>query len=588
MSSFDRMKQRALTLAVGVVCALAAWGSHTIRVNPVEGDATRALQAAIDSAATFCGEPVEISLAPVDYHISRENSTRRIYYISNTASTEENPDPTKHIGLLFKDLKNVTLEGNGAWIVTHGEMTPLVADSCVNIAFRNFTLTAADPSVPEFKVEAVDSASMTVRVTAPSTYQIENGNFNWVGEGWIFADGRRKTTYPEFAQVFYPDRNVTLRVDSPLAGRISAEEIEPGLIRFRFAKAPAVHVGEVYQMRHGIRSEACGFFNRSKDVSLTDITFHFLGNFGLVGQYSENLAYDNIRCAPDSRLGRTDAGFADFVQMSGCRGNVRILNSYFEGAHDDPINIHGTHLKVMGNPAADRLIVRFMHGQTYGFLPFTEEDEVEVVDRHTLNCLQSATLKGVRAIDLYNYELTLDRPVAAVPEGYSVEDLAVENVTWTPDVEIRNNWFARYPTRGILITTRGRSLIEGNTFFRSPMPAVLVSDDARGWYESGPVADLTIRNNRFIECASPVICISPEIDRFNRPVHSNIVVEGNRFILTGLPAVQAVATDGLCIQGNVFDVSGLRQIDPEALIQTDNVERLKVEGNRVLKTYPLK
>ena len=275
MSSFDRMKQRALTLAVGVVCALAAWGSHTIRVNPVEGDATRALQAAIDSAATFCGEPVEISLAPGDYHISRENSTRRIYYISNTASTEENPDPTKHIGLLFKDLKNVTLEGNGAWIVTHGEMTPLVADSCVNIAFRNFTLTAADPSVPEFKVEAVDSASMTVRVTAPSTYQIENGNFNWVGEGWIFADGRRKTTYPEFAQVFYPDRNVTLRVDSPLAGRISAEEIEPGLIRFRFAKAPAVHVGEVYQMRHGIRSEACGFFNRSKDVSLTDHYFPF-------------------------------------------------------------------------------------------------------------------------------------------------------------------------------------------------------------------------------------------------------------------------------------------------------------------------
>lgn len=53
MSSFDRMKQRALTLAVGVVCALAAWGSHTIRVNPVEGDTTRALQAAIDSAATF-------------------------------------------------------------------------------------------------------------------------------------------------------------------------------------------------------------------------------------------------------------------------------------------------------------------------------------------------------------------------------------------------------------------------------------------------------------------------------------------------------------------------------------------------------
>lgn len=57
MSNFDRLSYRALTLAVGVACALAVWGSHTIRVNPVEGDATRALQAAIDSAATFGGAP---------------------------------------------------------------------------------------------------------------------------------------------------------------------------------------------------------------------------------------------------------------------------------------------------------------------------------------------------------------------------------------------------------------------------------------------------------------------------------------------------------------------------------------------------
>ena len=65
-------------------------------------------------------------------------------------------------------------------------------------------------------------------------------------------------------------------------------------------------------------------------------------------------------------------------------------------------------------------------------------------------------------------------------------------------------------------------------------------------------------------------------------------MEGNRFILTGLPAVKAVATDGLHIEDNVFEVSGLRQLDPEAFIQTENVEGLKVDGNRVLRTYPLK
>ena len=95
-----------------------------------------------------------------------------------------------------------------------------------------------------------------------------------------------------------------------------------------------------------------------------------MGNFGIVGQYSENLTYEKLYCAPEWGSGRTCAGFADFVQMSGCKGKIRILDSYFEGAHDDPINIHGTHLKVMEYVSDRQVKVRFMHGQSYGFEAF--------------------------------------------------------------------------------------------------------------------------------------------------------------------------------------------------------------------------
>lgn len=62
--------------------------------------------------------------------------------MSNTTTVQENPDPTKHIGLHFKGLKNVTLDGNGAKLLTHGEMTSFLLDECENITLQNFTLNA--------------------------------------------------------------------------------------------------------------------------------------------------------------------------------------------------------------------------------------------------------------------------------------------------------------------------------------------------------------------------------------------------------------------------------------------------------------
>jgi hypothetical protein len=45
------------------------------------------------------------------------------------------------------------------------------------------------------------------------------------------------------------------------------------------------------------------------------------------------------------------------------------------------------------------------------------------------------------------------------------EGNAIENITWTPEVEIRNNFFARIPTRGVLVTTRRKVVIENNRLY---------------------------------------------------------------------------------------------------------------------------
>lgn len=511
---------RLLLFFLTVIHGITTYAQHVIDVEaPAAGcDATHLLQEAIDKAADFHGRPTVIRLATAQYDICRDQATARLFHVSNTTSEKENAISTKHIGLHFRNLKNITLEGNGARLLTHGEMTSFVIDSCENITLRNFTLDADDPSVAEATVCEVGDDYAILQTARDTHYEIDSdGHLYWTGHGWRFTDG--------IAQVFNPADNSSLRTDSPMDNLLRAAELCPGRLWMRYAERPNMKVGTTYQMRHSYRTEVCGCINRSRNVTLEHIEFNFLGNFGITGQYSENLTYSHLRCAPALDSDRTNAGFADFIHVSGCRGQVRVLDSYFEGAHDDPINVHGTHLKVTEWRGDRQAIVRFMHDQTRGMIPFDKGDEVEAISAHSLLALQSMKVRNCERINDYEWLVTFDRNVNSKTKAE--DNVAIENVTWTPEVEIRGNYFARIPTRGILVTTRRHVVIEQNTFFRMPMASILIADDARSWYESGSARDVTIRHNKFVECSSPVLLLWPENDRYDGPVHRNIYVTHN-------------------------------------------------------------
>lgn len=541
--------RNALLLLAALLCQFVASAQTIIDVEtPAPGtDATRLLQQAIDKAATYRGRPTVIRLATAQYNISRTEATARLFHVSNTTTVQENPDPTKHIGLHFKGLKNVTFDGNGARLVTHGEMTSFLLDECENVTLQNFTLDADDPSLAEATVMEVGDGYAVLRTARDTRYEITpEGQLYWTGHGWRFTGG--------IAQVYNPADNSSLRAASPMDRLLKAAELRPGLLRMQYAGRPNMKVGTTYQMRHSYRTEVCGCISRSKNITLRDIDFNFLGNFGIVGQFSENLTYDHLRCAPAYESDRTGAGFADFVQMSGCKGLVKITDCHFEGAHDDPINVHGTHLKVTEWRSARQAVVRFMHGQTFGFTPFVKGDDVELISAHSLLALQSLKVTASEQLNDYEWLLTFNRDVNAAARAE--DNVAVENVTWTPTVEIRNNYFARIPTRGILVSTRRPVLIEQNVFFRMPMASILISDDARSWYESGPAHNVTIRHNKFVECSSPVLLLWPENDRHDGPVHKNITVTHNTFSFMD-PAtpqvVKARSVEGLTVKDNHYD-----------------------------------
>lgn len=563
--------KKILYLLMCSLFALTTIAQNVIRVSPEKGDMTAQIQAAIEKARSYNGKAVVIELQNANYPISWKNSSQKRYYISNSISEKDNPDQIKHIGLWLKGLKNVTIDGKGAHIITHGEMSSFVIDQCENIKLKNFTISAADPTVPEMTVTEVGDHHMTVRIHPQSKYTVEDGKFSFVGENWTLLKG--------IAQIYDPQKDITWRSWSPLSDLRKAIELEPNLLRFVYDARPQATQGMVFQMRDGYRDQACGLIQFSKNITLENVHLAFLGNFGLVGQVSENITFRNLTFEPEAGSGRTCAGFADFVQMSGCKGKILIENSRFSGAQDDPINIHGTHLAVTEFISPNRLVVKYMHHQTYGFQSFFPGNDIEFIDSHSLISQASFNVKSAEMKNEREIIITLNKPVP--PEIRKIQELVVENTTYTPEVVIRNNFFTRIPTRGILISTRRKVVIENNTFFRMQMSGILIADDARSWFESGMVHDITIQDNNFIECNTPVILIAPENDRNEGYVHRNITIKNNRFQLTGADAVSAKSVDGLNITGNLFLTPGFSSI--EELITTRECNNVVIEGNIIEK-----
>ena len=136
---------------------------------------------------------------------------------------------------------------------------------------------------------------------------------------------------------------------------------------------------------------------------------------------------------------------------------------------------------------------------------------------------------------------------------------------------------SRIPTRGFLITTRRRVLVEDNEFLNTHMSAILVEDDARGWYESGCVRDMTIRGNRFIRCGEPVIHINPRNTVANDSVHRNIRIENNEFVLRG--TTRQGQEHERAARYRQHDLSAKGELDDARSIRTDDCDDVVAENN---------
>lgn len=520
---------------------------------------------------------VTLKLEKGIYRLTKECSVERTVHTSNTDSVLF---PKKKIGLLIESMNDLTIDGQGSRLLFEGDMMALGILHSKNITIKNLTWDFKVPTTSEMSVKDFNLEELWIDYLIPSCmpYQIEGNDLIWLSEKdsqgnyyWTEKNDHRnygiQVNYPQvtMGRSYYTE-------DSPFRNVSHIEEIEANHLRFYYQQMPKIKpiIGMNYQfLSNAQRPTAGSLIWESKNICFENVKIRYMHGFGLLVQMSEDVSFDKIEMSTDKQTGRYTSSFADGIHVSGAKGKISICNSYFNNTHDDPINIHGTFTRVEERIDEYSMKLSYVHPQQGGFPQFYPGNEVVFYSRdqlqgfkdekvyHVVSSKMSDDLKSM----IVRFEEVLEDDLFS-----KIEDegkYVAENITYTPEVMIKNNVFENVFTRSILLTTRKKAIIENNLFHGSTMATLFFSNDSDDWYESGPIRDLEIRGNTFYVRSigrtwwkyAPAIYFYPvtkgkQLPKGSHAIHQNILIEQNTFYLESDGALRAESVKNLIFRKN--------------------------------------
>ena len=543
-------------------------GDHGVKPGT---DAARALAALLRTLRETPGEKT-LALEPGTYRINAADCESHRLVITNSVSPEEfAPDETPHVNAVpfyLGGVKDLTIEGNGAIFEITGRATNFAAEDCENLTVKQIEFRHTEPDMHEFRVLKTAGNTAEFAIDAGSRFEVTDGRMTFlVGDERVPADKQADRAF--WIGLIRPETPEKIeRAGHPLKGAKHIERIDESSVRVVYHGSAPFCPGECYYVFDVRRQFAGIFLHRCKNVTLTGVRQRFNYGLALVLQCCDTAAVRDCAFAPEAGSPRKMASVADFIQACMCRGKLTFSGNRFDGAGDDCLNVHGVHLMIK-KAEENRLTVRFMHPQTFGYNPIRPGDTLALIDPKTL--LETARFTALASEMLNDCELLLTLSDAAD----AAVGMAVENVSACPDVLFADNVMTRIITRGLLLTTRGRVTVERNRFVSTSMSGVLCSDDASSWFESGMCADVTVRDNLFESVGAPPVLLLPENTVRAGPVHRNIRIGNNRFLrYPEGPCVFAKSTDNLTVSGNACAHA--------PALQTENCTNVTEANNTVI------
>ncbi|MFI3304784.1 MAG: right-handed parallel beta-helix repeat-containing protein [Rikenellaceae bacterium] len=543
----------ALIFAVGCSDCSVETTSREITIEPTADDVTYQLRRAIESVGE-CDE-LTIKLSDGIYKFSPDLAFEKYAPITNHGNG------VKRIAFPLNGYKKVTIEGNGAQLLFHGQMMPFLFEGCDSVEVRDLTI---DWDIPfTFLAEVIETnAKEGWRVVRPRT--AEDG-FSWTLKGG-------KIQYPNIDGFNYVYLGSTLAFDAevkrPVVGILDLHseptkvvELKNGDLKIYERLRQMPPVGSLLSSkgdREHDRYAPAFDFKECSNIHLEGITIHHALGMGFLFERSEDITIKDSKIVLSEGSKRVIASTADATHFANCRGEILIEGCRFENMLDDGTNVHGTYVEVTEVVDPTTVRVTFQHFEQMGFNFAEAGDEMWFL---LCPSPERAATGVVKSVERINETITEISFVEALPAALGAGDV-LENKTWNPTFTMRGCTIQNHRARSVVLKTPLKTVIENN-YFSSMMSGVLFRGEMKNWYESGAVTDVLIQNNTFENAADcgtlhAALYITP---LFNPNFDPTALYDRNiRFI------------------GNT-----IRNANPRIVI-ADRVEGLIVEGNKIERT----
>ena len=488
-------------------------------------------------------------------------------------SVSNNDEGLKRVGFPLKELKDLEIDGKGAVFMFHGRMVPFLLEKSKGVTLKNLTFDFVRPFHSEGRVLAITPESVDVEFDTQYPYKVRNGVLVFTGPK---PEAEAETTVKS-GEVVYPYLSL-LAFDSQrgepaylakdrygVHEGIVAKEIGPHQVRLSIDRVSASQ-GNI--LVFGTPREFPGIIiTDSAEVTLENVVVHNCGGMGVIAQRSEDLFLNKVQVVPPK--GRVVSATADATHFVNTKGRIEIRECVFEGQKDDATNIHGLYSRVSRKPSADEIEVQLVHPQQFGVDYIKVGTRLELTQGPTLQPLGYVVAKEVTRL---NKEYTRIKTTEPLPAQLMVGDAVADADANTASVLIKNCVIGKNRARGILLGSRGKIVVEGNTF-HSPGTAILFEGDARFWFEQAGVRDVVIRNNTFDNCNYGVwgkACIEvgtgmEKAARKTTRYNKNILIENNLFLIfDSTPLLSIYAVEGLAFRNNKVEKTGAYPPRPES------------------------
>jgi len=480
-----------------------------------------------------------------EYHVYQEDCLNLRLVVSNTCFEYESPEGEKNTFFYISNKKGVEIDGNGAKIIIHGVITPFLFTKSKKVTIKNLTVEYCRPTMSEFEIIESQRGKVKIRINEDFLYRIDGNKLVWVGEknkeGFQYWEIEYKGN--EILSQIYKCKEKKLEMlprysgdkhpSFPAIKKITEET--KGILELEFEDENVQLSNDcIIQTRSVVRKEIGGAFDCCDHLIFENLTIHNMNGMGLVFQNCKNIKFRNCKFVPNEK--NVIVSNADFLHFSGCKGKITVKNCVAIGAHDDVINVHGTHLAVVDKSDKEKtLTLRFKNPASWGFNAFEKGEKFEIINSKTLIPYAKAKIKRVENVDKYTVKLTLFK---GIDKDIKLGEDVVENISRTAKLQVENCRFERISSRAILCTTRKNVVIKNTIFKDMCGPVLYVADDCNFWYESGRSGTVRFVNNSIEACdngftgnGENVIQYEPiVIDKTSViPVHKKLIVEGNYF-----------------------------------------------------------